>query len=200
MGCVAVFSLSASMSAPLGPRDSDKRRIGPAGWVSRKPDSVAGSVIFSSWSGTDKRWRHRQRGEACALPPGDRSIQTNLVPIAIGSAGGSFDAIGGPSRLTGPHGEPVPAKVTGGADRRHTKSRRVRDKGERLSPSRQVRAERSSRGTGPRVRNPDERSSSRRVKDRGCVVFRGSKGSEATGTRASSQVTHSVAQWSSNCF
>ena len=188
------------MSVPFGPRDSDEWRIGPAGWVSRKPDSVAGSVIFFSWSGTDKRWQHRQRGEACALPPGNRSIQTNLVPIAIGSAGGSFDAIDGPSRLTGPHGEPVPAKVTGGADRRQTKSRLVRDKGERLSPSRQARAERSSRGTGPWVRDPEERSSNRRVKDRRCVVFRGSKGGEATGTRASSQVSRSVAQWSSNCL
>lgn len=188
------------MSVPLGPRDSDKWRIGPAGWVSRKPDSVAGSVNFFPWSGTDKRWRHRQREEACALPPGNRSIQTNLVPIAIGSAGGSDEAMEGPSRLTGPQGEPVPAKVTGGADRRHTKSRLARDKGERFSPSRQVRAERSSRGTGPRVRDPEERSSSRWVKDRRCVVFRGSKGGEATGTRASSQVTHSVAQWSSNCL
>ena len=45
-GALLFFPLSASVSAPLGPRDSDKRRIGPAGWVSRKPNSVAGSVIF----------------------------------------------------------------------------------------------------------------------------------------------------------
>ena len=150
---------------------------------------------MDSWSGTDRRWRRRQREEACALPPGDRSIQTNLVPFAIGSAGGSDEVIDGPSRLTGPHGEPVPAKVTGGAERRHTRSRLVRDKGERLSPSRQARAERSSRGTGPGVRDPEERSSNRWVKDRRCVVFRGPKGGEATGMHTSSQVMRSVARW-----
>ena len=70
-------------------------------------------------------------------------------PLAISSAGGSGEVIDGPSWLTGPYGEPVPAKVTGGADRRQTKSRLVRDKGERFSPSSQARAECSSKGTGP---------------------------------------------------
>ena len=43
-------------------------------------------------------------------------------PLAISSAGGSGEVIDGPSRLTGPQGEPVSAKASGGADRRHTKS------------------------------------------------------------------------------
>ena len=188
------LSRSASTTGPLGPRDSDTgasgQREGKAGSPTAKP-----AETMKNWTGTEKRRQRREMGEACALPHRNSSINTNLVPIAIGSAGGSFDAIDGPSRLTGPQGEPVPAKVTGGAYRRQTKSRLVRDKGERLSPSRQARAERSSRGTGPMVRDPEERSSSRRAKDGRCVVFRGSKGGEATGTRTSSQVTRSVAQW-----
>jgi hypothetical protein len=69
--------------------------------------------------------------------------------LAISSAGGNGEVIDGPSWLTGPFGEPVSAKVTGGADRRQTKLRIVRGKGECFSPSLQVRAERSSKGTGP---------------------------------------------------
>ena len=70
-------------------------------------------------------------------------------PLAISSAGGSGEVIDGPSWLTGPFGEPKSAKITGGADRRQTKSRLVRDKGECFSPSSQARAECSSKGTGP---------------------------------------------------
>lgn len=50
-------------------------------------------------------------------------------PLAISSAGGSGEVTDGLSWFTGPSGQPVPVKVTGGADRRHAGSQPVRGKG-----------------------------------------------------------------------
>lgn len=98
-----------------------------------KPETpgAAGNVSIV-WSGTDTRWRHRQREEVLHTPAWQQVNPDKPRLLAISWPGGSGEMMDGPSRFTGPFGEPVPAKVTGGADRRPTKSLPVRDKGERF--------------------------------------------------------------------
>jgi hypothetical protein len=117
---MGAFASTQSAPGPLGPRGSDRRRIGLAGWASRKPESVAGSDSeFVVWH----RYAVVTPSKGGSLhPPAWQQVNPDKPRLlVISSAGGSDKVIDGPSWLTGPYGEPMSAKVTGGADRRLTK-------------------------------------------------------------------------------
>ena len=65
-------------AGPVHGRDPTYARCGAAGWVSRKPESAAGSARFF-WSGMDNSCK-RRKGKTPGIPPGNGSIQKNLVP------------------------------------------------------------------------------------------------------------------------